>query len=195
MVHENSIFGFSPGKTIDKDNVNPVRKAGADEVINTTRLGEKILGYGGTVPVEIYVTSGRIDSIKALPNNETTDVFQRLYDEGLMKAWNGHTLKEAVSLDVDGVTGATYSSNAVIGNVRCGVDYGISRRRRSHHCSCQSAIQIDSATAQCGDTRILGRGVYQLCNDAEFLRSWFHVFISRSGHRCPFDCWINLSGV
>lgn len=125
MVHENSIFGFSPGKTIDKDNVNPVRKAGDDEVINTTRLGDKILGYGGTVPVEIYVTAGRIDSIKALPNNETTDVFQRLYDEGLMKAWNGHTLKEAVSLDVDGVTGATYSSNAVIGNVRCGVDYAL----------------------------------------------------------------------
>ena len=125
MVHENSIFGFSPGKAADKDKVDPVRMTGQGEVINTTQLGDKILGYGGTVPLEIYVRSGRIDSIKALPNNETSEVFQRLYDEGLMKAWNGHTLSEAASLEVDAVSGATYSSNAVIRNVRAGADYAL----------------------------------------------------------------------
>lgn len=52
-------------------------------------------------------------------------MFRRLYDEGLMKAWNGHSLKEAASLEVDGVSGATYSSNAVIGNVRAGSDYAL----------------------------------------------------------------------
>ena len=92
-------------------------------MVNTTELGGDILGYGGTVPLEIYITDGRIDSIKALPNNETNDVFQRLYDEGLMTAWNGLTLEEAAALEVDGVTGATYSSNAVIGNVRSGISY------------------------------------------------------------------------
>lgn len=125
MVHENSIFGFSPGKKVDNDKFDPVKMTQDGEVINTTQLGSKILGYGGTVPLEIYLTSGVIDSIKALPNNETRDVFQRLYDEGLMTAWNGHTLEEAATLDVDGVTGATYSSNAVIGNVRLGIDYAL----------------------------------------------------------------------
>ncbi len=128
MVHENSIFGFSPGKSTDKDKVDPVKKNGDCEIINTSRLGEKILGYGGSVPLEIYVTHGRIDSIKALPNNETADVFQRLYDQGLMKAWNGHTLNEASSLQVDAVSGATYSSNAVIDNVKAGVDYALGIR-------------------------------------------------------------------
>lgn len=131
MVHENSIFGFSPGKATDIDKTDPVKKTGAGEVINTTRLGGKILGYGGTVPLEIYVTDGRIDSIRALPNNETTEVFRRLYDEGMMQAWNGYTLKEAASLEVDGVTGATYSSNAVIGNVRTGVDYALGKKAES----------------------------------------------------------------
>lgn len=125
VVHENSIFGFSPGKASDKDKVDPLKTSGDGEVINTSGIGDKILGYGGTVPVEIYVTSGRIDSIKALPNNETADVFRRLYDEGLMKAWNGHTLKEAATLKVDGISGATYSSDAVIGNVRAGADYAL----------------------------------------------------------------------
>lgn len=131
MVHEKSIFGFSPGKDADKSMVDPVKKTADGEVINTTQLGGKILGYGGTVPLEIYVTDGRIDSIKALPNNETSDVFRRLYDEGLMSAWNGHTLKEAAALDVDGVTGATYSSNAVIGNVKSGVTYALGAKTDS----------------------------------------------------------------
>lgn len=131
MVHENSIFGFSPGKTVNESQVDPVQKNGNVEIINTTTLGEKILGYGGTVPLEIYVTNGRIDSVKALPNNETADVFRRLYEEGLMNAWNGRTVSEAATLEVDGVSGATYSSNAVIGYVRAGADYvsGIKMKR------------------------------------------------------------------
>lgn len=131
MVHENSIFGFSPGKTVNESQADPVQKNGNVEIINTTILGEKILGYGGTVPLEIYVTNGRIDSVKALPNNETADVFRRLYEEGLMNAWNGRTVSEAATLEVDGVSGATYSSNAVIGNVRAGADYvsGIKMKR------------------------------------------------------------------
>ena len=123
MVHEKSIFGFSPDKSSDGGRVDPVKRTADGEVVNTTELGGDILGYGGTVPLEIYITDGRIDSIKALPNNETNDVFQRLYDEGLMTAWNGLTHEEAAALEVDGVTGATYSSNAVIGNVRSGISY------------------------------------------------------------------------
>ncbi len=52
MVHENSIFGFSPGKNSDKDKVDPIKMTADGEVINTTQLGSKILGYGGTVPLE-----------------------------------------------------------------------------------------------------------------------------------------------
>lgn len=123
MVHENSIFGFSPGKEADGSKFDTVKKTADGEVVNTTGIGSDILGYGGTVPLEIYIRDGHIDSIKALPNNETGEVFQRLYDEGLMRAWNGRTVEDAATLDVDAVTGATYSSNAVIGNVRAGVEY------------------------------------------------------------------------
>ena len=125
MVHEHSIFGFSPGKDTGGDAAAPVEKTAEGEVVNTTQLGSSILGYGGTVPLEIYITDGRIDSIRALPNNETGNFFQRLYDEGLMTAWDGRTLEEASALKVDAISGATFSSKAVIGNVRAGVKYAL----------------------------------------------------------------------
>lgn len=130
MVHENSIFGFSPGQDTAAEGPDPIKMTARGEVVNTTRLGSSILGYGGTVPLEIYVTAGRIDSVKSLPNNETRDVFQRLYDEGLMSAWNGRTLEEAATLEVDGITGATYSSEAVKANVKSGVEYALGSKAK-----------------------------------------------------------------
>lgn len=147
IVHERSFFGFSPGKQTDRNKISPVKKIENGEIINTTRIGARILGYGGTVPLDIFVTDGRIDSINALPNNETPEVFRRLYDEGLMKAWNGHSLKEAASLEVDGVSGATYSSNAVIGNVRAGSDYalGLKDVKTEHSAGFVSSISLVAA--------------------------------------------------
>ena len=39
--------------------------------LNTTELGKDIIGYGGTVPLEITLEDGKIKSIKALANSET----------------------------------------------------------------------------------------------------------------------------
>lgn len=63
MVHENAIFGFSPGKDAGKDKTEAITATADGEVINTTGPGADILGYGGNVPLEIYVTAGRIDSV------------------------------------------------------------------------------------------------------------------------------------
>lgn len=132
VVRNGSLFGvgasgfFSSVKS-DRgetpDSVASVSYRGKQMIINTTEIGKAISGYGGAVPVEIYVTDGRIDSVVALPNSESPKFFGRLESEGLTGSWNGKTLKEAETLEVDGVTGATYSSNAYIANVRAGVAY------------------------------------------------------------------------
>ena len=44
-------------------------------------------------------------------------------DGGLLEQWNGKTVDEALAAQVDVVAGATYSSNAVIENVRLGLNY------------------------------------------------------------------------
>ncbi len=132
VVHNGSLFGRSADtfvastKVSDEAETNTVpviRMAGNQEIINTTDIGKDITGYAGPVPVEIYATDGRIDSIVPLKNAESPKFFGRLLSEGLTRAWNGKTLKEAETLQVDAVSGATYSSNAFIANVRAGVAY------------------------------------------------------------------------
>lgn len=91
-------------------------------VINTTSLSEDVEGYAGTTPLKIYIKKDKIERIEALRNVETPKYFA-LIKRDLLSKWNGLTVKKAVAQQVDVVTGATYSSEAVIENVRRGLDY------------------------------------------------------------------------
>lgn len=94
------------------------KKSDGAIVINTTELGKDIRGFRGETPLKITVKNGKIVSVKALPNNETPAYFMKLTESGFLDSWNGMTVKEAALSDVDGVTGATYSSKAVKANVK-----------------------------------------------------------------------------
>ena len=89
--------------------------------LNTTELGKDITGYGGTVPLEITLENGKVKSVKALENSETPDFFKGA--SALLTKWNGRTVEEAQKLKVDAVSGATFSSKAIIGNVQRGLQY------------------------------------------------------------------------
>ena len=91
-------------------------------VISTEPLARDVKGYAGEVPLEITVKDGKVAAIKALPNSETPDFFNRAA-KGLLGAWNGKTLDEASQMQIDAVTGATYSSKAIIGNVKRGLQF------------------------------------------------------------------------
>ncbi len=103
----------------------PVKRMVSDSVvvINTTALGKNIIGYSGATPVEIYVTNGRVSQIKPLPNMESPGYFWTVVKSGLFSMWNGLTPEEAKALKVDAVSGSTFSSDAVIRNVRAGLKY------------------------------------------------------------------------
>ena len=59
--------------------------------------------------------------MEALPNKETPKFFKKL--QTLLTAWDGLTINKASKLKPDAVTGATYSSKAVIKNVEEGLKY------------------------------------------------------------------------
>lgn len=131
-VRNGSLFGIEASALLSRDRSGTAEEAsptsaithlGDQMIINTSDIGKDIAGYGGPVPVNIYVTTGRIDSVVALPNSESPSFFGRLKSSGLLHAWDGKTVQEAATMEVDGVTGATYSSNAFIANVRAGVAY------------------------------------------------------------------------
>lgn len=90
-------------------------------VINTTYLAKDVKGFGGVVPLEIYLKKGKVQQVKALHNSETPEFFQEASE--LLNRWNGKTTEQALAMKVDGVTGATYSSNAIIGNMKAGLQY------------------------------------------------------------------------
>jgi uncharacterized protein with FMN-binding domain/polyferredoxin len=88
-------------------------------VIDTTSLAWDISGYGGPVPVAVTIRDGVVAEVRpVLPNDETPLFFGTLEESGLWKKWNGLPVEVAVTTRVDAVTGATYSSNAAIANVR-----------------------------------------------------------------------------
>ena len=91
-------------------------------VINTTQLGKDVQGFLGTTPVKIYIQKNKVVKIEALKNQETPKYFLKV-KKNLLDKWNGVKVKDAKKMTVDAVTGATYSSKAVIENVQLGLDY------------------------------------------------------------------------
>lgn len=96
---------------------------GADTLkINTTELGAEVIGFNGITPVEISVHKGVITKIEALPNQETPRYFQAVLESGLLEKLVGKTVKEAKATELDAVSGATFSSEALIQNIRLGLE-------------------------------------------------------------------------
>ena len=89
--------------------------------VNTTALAGDVEGFNGPTPVEISVVKGKVTGIRLLPNQETPNFLQTVIDSGLLKALNGKTVEEASKVKLDAVTGATYSSKAIIENINRGL--------------------------------------------------------------------------
>lgn len=96
------------------------RKDGA-YLVNTTAIGADVRGFKGRVPLLITIRDNMVESIEALSNRETPR-FMRMA-ASLLDKWNGKKVKEAQTLEVDGVTGATFTSKAIKEHVRLGLEY------------------------------------------------------------------------
>lgn len=91
-------------------------------VVNTRVLAKDVQGYGGPVPLKIHIDKdGRLTAIEAEPNAESPSFFDRAKE--LFSRWQGKTIDEAMAEDVDAVSGATFSSKAIIRNVQRGLVY------------------------------------------------------------------------
>lgn len=90
--------------------------------INTTKIAADVIGFNGATPMEISLVKGVITEIKPLPNQETPQYFQLVLDSGLLDMLIGKTVAEADTVQLDAVSGATYSSTAVIRTVRRGLE-------------------------------------------------------------------------
>lgn len=118
----NYIFVFALGFFavmfgISRFSNNHAQKAG-NETLYTEEFCKDIIGFNDVIPLEINMKDGKIASINILDNKETPRFLQKVTDAQLVENFYGLTPKEAVNLDIDAVSGATYSSNAIIKSVK-----------------------------------------------------------------------------
>ena len=88
-------------------------------LINTTTLCKDVEGFMGPTPVEIRIRKDTIINITPLANEETPGYFNEAVT--ILKKWIGLTPAKGLELEVDAVSGATFTSKALIENVRAGL--------------------------------------------------------------------------
>ena len=91
-------------------------------VVNTTTLGKNVVGYVDATPVKVYIKGNKVQKVEFLKNQETPKYFAKV-KKALLTKWDGLKVKDAAQQKVDGVTGATLTSDAIIKNVQLGLDY------------------------------------------------------------------------
>ena len=114
------LMSFIADETMTKEN--------GTFVINTTELGKDVEGYQGPTPLKVYIKDNKVEKIEFLKSSETPKYYDRV-KKLLQSKWDGLKVKEAQEKEVDVITGATYSSEAVIQNVRLALDYYQSHKK------------------------------------------------------------------
>lgn len=83
-------------------------------VLLSSPYSDDIMGFNGPIPLQIALDEkGKIMEVRVLENDETPRFLNRVVEAGFLDSWNGKTVKEALDMDVDAVSGATYSSNGI----------------------------------------------------------------------------------
>ncbi len=99
------------------------------KVIYTGDIAKKVMGYQGPTPLNITISNGKIESIEALANQESPKYMRRA-ERGIFPHYIGKTVSQALKLKVDAVTGATYTSNALLQNIKLGLEQA--RQKNGH---------------------------------------------------------------
>ena len=90
------------------------------KVIYTGEIGKKVMGYNGTTPLNITIENGKITKIEALDNTEGPKYMKRAQAK-VFPQFIGKSVKQAIKVDADVATGATYTSKALIQNIQLGL--------------------------------------------------------------------------
>ena len=65
-------------------------------VVNTTSLAKDVSGFGGPVPLEIYIRDGKVSNVKAKKNSESPDFFS--HASSLLTRCNVMIIDEAAKM-------------------------------------------------------------------------------------------------
>lgn len=98
-----------------------ISQEGKTTIVNTESLTRNINAFKGPTPVKIYIEKNKVIKIETLRNRETPRFFHKA--KAVLSAFLGKKVKQAINMEVDAVSGATYSSKGLIKNVKAGLEY------------------------------------------------------------------------
>ena len=92
-------------------------------VVNTTTIANDVDGYAGPTPVEVYIKKNKIVKVVSLKTMDGPKYVAKVKNQMLTKYEGMKIDKKNPLPKVDGVTGATFTSDAVRENVKRAVEY------------------------------------------------------------------------
>ena len=91
--------------------------------VNTTNLTAEVKGFHGPTPLIVTIENNTITNIELTENDETPKFLARVTDGGLIEQCVGRSVDEILDETLAPVSGATYSSNAIIENIYSALQY------------------------------------------------------------------------
>ena len=92
------------------------RQSDGTVVINTTTLAKDVEGYNGPTPLEVHIKKNKIVKVEVLKSQEGPKYVAKVKKTMLPK-YEGVSVKKGTLPEVDGATGATFTSNAIRENI------------------------------------------------------------------------------
>lgn len=112
-------FSFILDTTEDKYTLFDKENNFINYILFTSPYCKDIQGFGGEVPLAICLEkNNKIQKIILLQNSETQSWVDKLITKKFFENWNNLTLQEAIDKQVDAVSGATFTSSAVLKSVK-----------------------------------------------------------------------------
>ncbi|MCT4672650.1 MAG: 4Fe-4S binding protein [Prolixibacteraceae bacterium] len=96
--------------------------------LNTSPISDSIIGFSSSVPVFIgFDNHDCVAGIALLQNTESKDFIVKLKEVGFFDSWNNLKLKDVLNTNVDAITGATLTSDAVIQSINHRVGFFLNK--------------------------------------------------------------------
>ena len=90
---DGKLLGVAPGDQKGGGTRTEWTAEDGSRVISTEGLAKDILGFGGGIPLHIYMKEGRVVRVEAQDNYETPPFFAQV-ESSILSAWNGLTAEE-----------------------------------------------------------------------------------------------------
>ena len=92
-------------------------------IVNTTTIANDVEGYAGPTPVEVYIKKNKIVKVVPLKTMDGPKYVAKVKN-GMLTKYEGMKIeKKAPLLKVDGVTGATFTSDAMREHINRAIEY------------------------------------------------------------------------